>query len=692
MARASQQQDLLANFSPLEQFKAALRPPAPWESIIDFATHPDFCGQKLYPRQQTLLKLIYLETENMTAFDLDVIEEWSKGFSRDKERAGVQQDIWERVKYLKDRGYRHFPHIQSVMGRRASKGKVGGLLGAEKLAWMYSLDDWQDHYGISPGKDGYLAVVATNSIQAKKFQYADIREAVESCNYLKPHIASLKDHELSIRTPSDLRRIARMKADNVPIDREVATLHAVAMSSNSASGRGATGFMNVYDEFAHMITGSGGPRSSEEVYEAYQPSLDQFGQDSMTYVPSSPYTKVGKFFELYESGRVLLASYDVETGKVTYTEETEKTLDVDAEEEISEIAADPEMLIVQLPSWELYRDWERGPALVGKSFNGPIQVLNDRMLRIERRNPDKFKVERRAQFASVIDAYLDNDKIEAMFSPLGWRNPVTAQAGGQSRYAYRAHIDPGLSNANFAICIGHLEMAPPDEFGDVWPHVIIDYLKVWRPEDYDDHIVPYPQIQKEIAALLRQFPSMARMTFDQWNSAGMIAALREEFSPRINIGMEEFSKQSNQIRAENFKSAINLGWVHAYDDGFFNQGGSLLEQELKFLQEKNGVVVKQDFGPVTTKDLADCVMEVSTSLLKDDLDRWQNKVMGGTHLAAGISAAAALRSDRGSNMLAAMRGGRSARDVLNRNGVDRLRGMGGPGGGRGNIPGRGRGF
>lgn len=693
MGKTPQQQSNLVgiDFDPIVEFKSALRAGTKWDSIVDFATHPSFCGQKLYPRQLTLLKLIYLETEHMTAFDLEVIEEWRQGFKRKKDMYGVQPDIWDRVNYLKDLGFRHFPHIEAVIGRRGSKGVIGGILGAEKMAYFYSLDNWQDYYGIKPGKDGYMTVVATNSIQAKKFQFADIRDVIENCEYLKPHLATNKDDKLAIRTPADLRRLARMKADRIPIEREIASLHVVAMSSNSSSGRGATGFANFYDEFAHMITGTGGTRSSEEVYEAYQPSLDQFGQDSLTYIPSSPYTQVGKMFELYKAGCVTMRVYNEREGIVESITQTEKTLDVDAEEELLDLTADPEMLVVQLPSWELYRDWERSPELGGHKFKGPIQVLNTKMLRIKRRNPEKFKVEREAQFASVIDAYLDPEKVDEMFAQPLWDGRILGpQDHGKLKYGYRIHVDPGLTNANFALTIAHLEDAPPDEFGDVWPHVIIDYMKVWKPGDYKDHTVPYPQIQKEIAELLRRFPSTIKLSFDQWNSAGMIAALREEFFPRIAIEVQEFTLKTNRDRCENFKSAMNLGWVHAYRDDFFveNEDG-LLSNELKFLQEKNGQVVKQDFGPVTTKDLADTVMEVTVSLLHRQLDQWQRKVMG-SGVTVGQTNVDRLRGELAGGLGQSMAGDRSAnsaRRQIAQNSLDRRRGFGGS---VGRTRGRGR--
>jgi len=52
-------------------------------------THRSFCGRRLYPRQQTLYRLIFLETELMTDYDLAVIEEWRQGFLRRRDTFGV---------------------------------------------------------------------------------------------------------------------------------------------------------------------------------------------------------------------------------------------------------------------------------------------------------------------------------------------------------------------------------------------------------------------------------------------------------------------------------------------------------------------------------------------------------------------------------------------------------------------------
>lgn len=633
----------------------------PWESIIDFATHPSFCGLKLYPRQQTLLKLIYLETENMTAYDLDVIEDWRTNFARLKDRYGVQPDLWQRVEYLKKNGYTHFPHVQAVQGRRASKGVIGGIVGTERIAHMVSLDNPQDHYGIM-SESIYLMIIATNSLQAKRFLFADVRKTVANNKWLSKYVSISREQSLSLRTPADIRQIAEMQSKHIPIEYEIASVRVLPMSSISTSGRGAAAFMIGYDEMAHMITGTGGNRSSEEVYEAYQPSLDQFGRDAMTYIPSSPFSKVGRFFELYTSGSVLLREFTggKDLAKIHGVETGE-----DPEETFTKLAADPTMLIVQLPSWELYKDWEKGKQLVGINFKKAVQYSpvgdaedNIKMARLRQRNPVKFKVEREAQFAEVMDAYLNVEKVDAMFAPF-WKGSERWPDGrvlsetkhGMAAFKYQGHADPSKSNANFAVAVAHLEHSPiPDivvregsEHKIFWPHVIIDYMHVWKPEDYEDHIVDYVDIGESLLEIPTWFPTMNMFSYDQFNSAGFMANMKRRFAPRLIIKEETFTVQSNQAMFEGFKSALNLGWVHAYHDSLYGSreeryegmGKSLLELECKFLSEKNGKVVKQEVGPVTTKDLFDCVATVTTRLLKDSLDRWYKEVLGRDPITVG---------------------------------------------------------
>lgn len=623
-----------------EFFKAGAHKGPPWESIVDFATHSSFCGKRLYPRQLTLLKLIYLETEQMTEYDKDVIGNWAESFKNYNNPAGVQPDIWDRINYLKGHGFTHFPHVQMVMGRRASKGILGGILGAERIAYLYSLGSWQRHFNQVPGQVAEIMVVATSLSQAVTRQFRDIRNTVLNCEYLRPHIIGDKQTEFYIRTPGDEQTIEENRLAGITSDREIATIYCKASSSVSSSGRGGTGLFNAYDEMAHMISGTGSAKTGEEIYDAFQPSLDQFGSAAMTYIASSPYSKIGKFYDLYQQGRITMDEYNAREGKLKTSSFIEEAAaqDLDVEpDDISAAVAEPTFLVIQLPSWEPYKDWERSreiPIRPNRTrtfprWNNPVQFepkedgTPDERVQYRRmqRNPDKFKVERGAQFATVQDAYLNEVMVDRMFLKPTWRDPLCEQTNGKLSIAYRAHADPSRTNANFGFCIAHLETAPADEHGIEWPHVIIDVLKVWKPEDFPQHTIDYVQVGEELDDYLTRFPSMVKMTYDQFNSAGFIAHQKRAF-PNIRVLEKTFTVKENQDRFEKFKSALNLGWVHAYKDSYAEEGQSLLELELKFLQEKNGRVDRQEVGPVQTKDLSDAVMVVTTELLHDSLDRW----------------------------------------------------------------------
>lgn len=54
--------DMFTGIAP--SFASKIKP-----SIVEFAEHDAFCGKVLYPRQKTLLKVIFLETENLTDYD-----------------------------------------------------------------------------------------------------------------------------------------------------------------------------------------------------------------------------------------------------------------------------------------------------------------------------------------------------------------------------------------------------------------------------------------------------------------------------------------------------------------------------------------------------------------------------------------------------------------------------------------------
>lgn len=591
--------------------------------IVTFAESPEYLNKTLYPRQKTLLRLIYLDTENMTDYDRRVINEWASEFYVGEYREGVAPDIWSRIEWCRQNGYRHFREVEFIGGRRGGKGHIGAITAAYECWRMIQLGNPQEKYGIDQYKSMYLWVFATTLQQAKQYQFADISETINHAPCFEPYLSeSNTEQKLFLKTPFDLRQIEENKAKGKKIDKEVASIRIYAQSSNSRASRGAATFALYFDEFAHTLTGTSGPQTGEEVYKASTPSLGQFGKDGFIYVPTSPYSKIGQAFVIYNNG---LEINDAGGPKRPY------------------------ILVIQLPSWGPYRDWDEPEALQAQDCpafeSAPMLPPEDDLLQAEDEeiDPDAFKVEKRAQWAEVINAYLNPKIVERMFAPLvfdengkllgseGYFNhnhypgqqalvectgceeeeqvasrlEVKEQNFGIIGFTYRSHADPSESGANFGFAIGHTQ-AYEEADGDVWSHVIIDKLMVWKPHQYPDHQLPYDDILEEIGDMIEKFPTMTIFTVDQFSALPTLSRLKRRFGTKLRLNKDVFTDTKNKERFERFKSALGLNWIHAYRDNFGTNGNSLLEEELKFLQTVNGKVVKQETGPVRTKDLADC--------------------------------------------------------------------------------------
>ena len=289
--------------NPLEMIKGALAEEVRLPSIVEFAEHPSFLGaDRLFPRQKTLLRLMCLETENMTDYDIEVINKWAEMFNPSDEIVqGINPDIWKRVEWLKANGYDHFKEIITIIGRRGGKNHLGAILLAYQLWKLILLDDPQEYYGVAKGKSIYLTVVATAEKQAKIYQFADLINLISEAKCFAPYIADLRDYSFALTTPADKRRIASLNARGIENQRLIASVRGIVASSNAAASRGGTVYSVVFDEFAHMIDGTEGPRTSNAVYQSISPALDQFQQDALIFIPTSPYNETGMAYELYRN-------------------------------------------------------------------------------------------------------------------------------------------------------------------------------------------------------------------------------------------------------------------------------------------------------------------------------------------------------------------------------------------------------
>jgi hypothetical protein len=280
-----------------------------------------------------------------------------------------------------------------------------------------------------------------------------------------------------------------------------------------------------------------------------------------------------------------------------------------------------------------------------------------------------------------------------------------------------AHLDPSSTTAGFGFALGHVE----DIRGHLWSvksHVVFDIVHRWKPEDFPGgRNVDWEKVINDIVRWVDLFQPY-EITFDQFQSSAPIQWLnkwlREHNMSHIRVYEKTATAQYNWNRANVFKTALYQDLVHLPND---TRDAEYSAQELKHLQQINTAgrfprIDKQEIGPVQTKDMADCIMEVTESLIGNLLSNEMRE-----NLAEGLAYGAPggyqiggrndnleqfYHQERGTHTFREMRPAGSDKRVPSRSEYDKVRDkLGGLGaarggtwsarGGRGNGGGRSRG-
>jgi hypothetical protein len=612
-----------APFASLEDWVAPeLEIPGPLEFILS----ADYLRRRIYPRQGTLIKLMFLRDDLLTDYDYEVIEGWSRTFANPEGQVtGIQPDILERLQICKGEGRPWFREIIFVGGRRGSKSFLGALAGAYVLWHYLTLGDPQGHFGIDRSKQLGVYVFANQEQQAMANQWKDLRDVIIGAKCFVPWVPrNPKVERLQVFAPNDDARVRELQDLGIELKpEEMSSFVVEPMGSAAVSARGPAACMDFFDEFA-LVSKATSKSSSEDLWQAATPALDQFRKWAFIYMGSSPYQMTGQFYAEYEES---LAHSDGENGL------DEGTI------------MRPEVMMAQLTSWDIYEDWQRAheiPLYPGSVECYPHQVsapqeYDEQMKRLERANPASFMVERRAQWATVTDAYFSPEVVDSIFElwPPPPNEPLNAGMvmHGPMLYNYTSHADPSDSDANFGFALAHTVNAPPPL--NLMPHVVFDYITHWDPREFPDGHIDYAVILDDLKNLVRGF-APDQMSFDQGYSAWMISELKKWATWDRPVRPTTFFKRAatqplNWTVAEVTKTACGLGYVHCPDY-------PLLANEMKFLQKNMtpgamyGRVDHPTSGPVTTKDVWDCVSNVVYSLIGDRVAA----LVGESLMAAGI--------------------------------------------------------
>jgi hypothetical protein len=301
----------------------------------EFVTGRDFLNlESLYPRQLTALKLIFLELDDLTDYDVGVISEWTSefklveghdGLRRFEGSYGLPPDILERAERCRAEGRPWFHDVIAPTGRRAGKGFLMSICCAGIL-WRLFCHPGGPHnllpvLGI---KRLNISVFAGKKDQAVGNLWRDIVELILNAPCFEPYVANKpRGDTLLLYSPSQLQDGRRPDPDR-------ALIEIVARESTRVSGRGPASVALFFDEMAYMVP-TGLTRSADEVYIGAEPANRQFGHYGFIGQVSSPWTKTDRFYDNYQS--VLRVDDDGHS-------------------------LHHESLVLQVPSWEMYRDWE----------------------------------------------------------------------------------------------------------------------------------------------------------------------------------------------------------------------------------------------------------------------------------------------------------------------------------------------
>lgn len=570
--------------------------------IVDFVNKYDR-GSPMYPVQATLLKIVFLDIDGLTEFDRFVIKEWQ----RETENGGeirIPLDVIDRMKWCREHGYKNFHEFVFCGGRRGGKGFLGGKIGAYMTARMIAYGNPQRRFGIVDGHDLYCDVLATQYSQAQGMLYNDVRDAVLNNDWLSPYLYKASSREMRFQTPADRHRQEIMEAQAQKSGRKsyvsFASLVVTPSASISSAIRGRASYTQMFDEFAHGLDGVDSKSSSYAVYEAATPSVMQFHGDGLIYIPSSPWSELGKFYDLYQQV---------------------------FKEDVYGRTENPQMFAIKIPSWRMYDWWEydyrkRGPIIFSPDVS---QEMRSR----EMQNPESFDVEFRANFAKAENAYLNPKVVASVFAPFPDGSPKNVErSSGKVSVSYRAHADAAVSQDNFCFAMGHKEL-----IDGKW-HAFIDVMKTWQPQDFPKdergvHMIDYTQVMEWLRREFQLFHCY-RFSMDQWNSRMIVDQLSKDaregrtLNPSMQCIVDNHSATENFKRWELFKTACYQGWVHIPRKiEFVHKMGReccLIEEELKYMVVKNGSKVTwPTTGQMRHGDMADAVSTVVVDLLGSQL-------------------------------------------------------------------------
>lgn len=191
-----------------------------------------------------------------------------------------------------------FQEAEILAGRRGGKSTWIAAIATAKLRQLLSHKSPHLYYRLVDGDPIDFTLLAQDEDGANRL-YDKVKQAINQAEFFRPYIFGKPGVTgLQCITEAD-----RHRRDVQP------SINVGSWPCTTRASRGPSSFLLVFDEFAHFRNASGA--SSDAVYESATPatsrfvSRDELGKehlDSLVVTITSPWTKVGKSYDLWREG------------------------------------------------------------------------------------------------------------------------------------------------------------------------------------------------------------------------------------------------------------------------------------------------------------------------------------------------------------------------------------------------------
>jgi hypothetical protein len=403
----------------------------------------------------------------LTDAEIEWLENWRDEKEGDKEKQKIIDEV-----LLKHANKNVIKELVLVLGRRSGKTLLASIIATYESYKCLQLGNPQEYFNIAADNPIYILNIATAQVQAKLL-YNEIKSRLRYSPYFADKINQKDSNQENTFFLTDQDKYTNEELKKQGRDKELIKGSVVIQCghSNSNSLMGSGVICLIFDELAYFGEG-GGAKGGDKVFNDLVPNTKAFkhpgGEAAGKVVEiSAPSGKSGVFYSNFKNA--FLGS-EASKGSLAF----------------------------QFPSW-----------IVNSIFN-----YEDDFAPEYQKNEAEAKMRYGAEFSgSSSTTFFPPDYVDACID----YSMIQAEQGARA-IKYYMHIDPALTNHNYAIVVLHQERFLNKMTGEWDRRVIIDHVKKWTPEKEEIQI---SMVERYIESLCKRF-NIVSMTFDAFNSASSI--------------------------------------------------------------------------------------------------------------------------------------------------------------------------